>query len=213
MKQSKALVKTFCDLHIDTLWVGVLNKARKTVGKAPITNAPSQKFKENILMSKHSPIRALIFEVHFDSIPSHITQQFSRHHIALDSNPNVIFTEDINPVDFEHYVKTSRSDRTGIPRNERKQDDPVSYQFTANAQGLMDASKKRLCLASDKDAIKNWKSVKDGISVICPELADRMQPSCVCYGFCPEDSDMVKCQFTTTEAYAETRRKYIKKQP
>ena len=204
----KVEVKTFCDLPIEDMWQNVLDDALGTVGKEA-KKEPSDYFKRSILMSKHSPIRSLIFEVKFESIPSHITQQFSRHHIAIESLPNMQWQEDVNPTDIEHFVKTSRSDRTGVDRNTRKQTDPVSYKFRANAQGLMDASKKRLCFAADIGAIKHWNMVKQGIAKICPELAFRMQPECVCSGFCPEDPKLIKCRYAESASFAEIREGYI----
>lgn len=194
---------------ITEMWRKVLRDARTTVGKLEISVDPSKEFKRSILKSKHSPIRGLIFEVFFEGIPYHITQQFSRHHIALESSPNMQFCEDIHPTDIEHFIQTSRSDRTGKSRSERKQDDLVQYRFRANAQGLLDASKKRLCFASDKDAVKNWQLVKKGISDICPELAERMQPECVCSGFCPEDKRFISCKYTETKEYKTNRENYI----
>lgn len=208
MSKTKVVVEPFCG--IDEMWKKVLRDARTTVGKFETGNVPSQGFKESVLKSKHSPIRGLIFEVFFEEIPYHITQQFSRHHIALETSPNMCFCEDIVSTDIEHFVQTSRSDRTGKPRSERKQDDAVQYRFRANAMGLMDASKKRLCFAADKDAVKNWQAVKAGIEMICPELASRMQPECVCSGFCCEDKRLISCRYNESQAYKEEREKYIK---
>lgn len=208
MENKICIVEPYTDISV--MWSKVLRDARTTVGKFETGNEPSKQFKESILRSKHSPIRGLIFEVYFPEIPYHITQQFSRHHIALDSTPNMQFCEDINPIDIEHFVQTSRSDRTGKPRSERKQDDNVQYRFRANAQGLIDASKKRLCLEADAGAVYNWKAVKKGIEEICPELASRMQPECVCSGFCPEDERLIKCKFSKTEMFNRIRAGYIK---
>ena len=206
MESKSTIVEPYSSM--DDMWKKVLRDARTTVGKFETGNEPSQQFKESILRSQHSPIRGLIFEVFFESIPYHITQQFSRHHIALESSPNMYFCEDIRPTDMEHFIQTSREDRTGRPRSERHQTDPVQYRFRANAQGLIDASKKRLCMAADPDAVKNWMDVKNGIRNLCPELAKRMQPQCVCIGFCPEDPRLVKCRFSKTENFALLRLKY-----
>ncbi len=113
MSKTKVIVEPFCD--VDDMWKKVLRDARTTVGKFETGNVPSQGFKESVLKSKHSPIRGLIFEVFFGEIPYHITQQFSRHHIALETSPNMYFCEDIISTDIEHFIQTSRSDRTGKP--------------------------------------------------------------------------------------------------
>jgi len=209
MTKNVCTVEPYTDISV--MWSKVLRDARTTVGKFETGAVPSDRFKKSILMSRHSPIRGLIFEVSFPEIPYHITQQFSRHHIALESSPNMHFCEDINPTDMEHFIQTSRSSRTGVDRSERRQNDPVQYRFRANAQGLIDASKKRLCLEADADAVKNWGKVKQGIGMICPELAERMQPECVCSGFCPEDEGLVKCRFVQTIQFDKLRAKYVEK--
>lgn len=187
--------------EISEMWKKVLKTSRVTVGKADLNKEPSEKFKRSILKSQHSPIRKLKFEVEFHNIQSHVTQQFSRHHIAIESSPYAFFSEEIKSTDIEHFVKTSRADRTGVKRSERRQDDLVDYEFETNAQGLIDASKKRLCLCSDPLAVKHWSSVKKGIAELEPLLADKMQPSCVHLGFCPEDPDLIKCNYINTSNF------------
>lgn len=206
MIENNVKVFPFCD--ITDMWKKVLRDSRRTVNKEDTNKEPSERFKKTILRSKHSPIRKLKFEIFIDEIPAYVSQQFSRHKIAIGSSDFLCWSEDIQPTDMEHFVQTSRSDRTDIPREERHQTDMVSYNFESNAQGLIDASKKRLCLAADKNAVKYWKLVKEGVNKICPELADRMQPECVCCGFCPEDSNLVKCNFSNTETYKTLRNKY-----
>lgn len=208
MSKNKATIEPYSTM--DHMWGKVLRDARITVGKSDTGKIPSENFKKSIMKSQHTPIRALIFEVFFPEIPSHITQQFSRHHIAMESNPNVQWAEDIKPTDMEHSVKTSRGDRTGVDRHERRQDDPVMYRFRSNAKGLIDASKKRLCLAADIGAVEHWRIVKEGIKELCPELAFRMQPECICQGFCGEDKNMVRCKYSETEKWQKIRSEYIK---
>jgi len=204
----KIEVTPFCDLS--AMWSKVLRDSRRTVGKDDLLKEPSQNFKNSIMRSRHSPIRKLKFEIFIEEVPAFVSQQFSRHHIALASDPTSSFAEPIHPTDVEHFVQTSRADRTGIKRSERKQTDMVSYNFEANAQGLLDASKKRLCLASDPQAVKYWSEVKIQLAKICPEVAVKMQPECVCVGFCPEDPNLVKCRYTKTKQYEKLREEYIR---
>jgi hypothetical protein len=199
-------VTPYTDISI--MWCKVLNASRVTVNKGDTGKEPSDKFKKSILRSKHSPIRKLKFEVVMKNVPAHVTQQFSRHHIAIESCPGVMFSEEINPTDVEHFVRTSREDRTGIPRGERKQNDLIDYSFDINCMGLFTASEKRLCFAADKDAVKAWGMVKDGVNQIDPNIAIRMVRNCVAIGFCPEDKSLVKCNYSETEAFEKERKAY-----
>lgn len=203
--KTEVKVKVKGYIEVSEMWKKALKMARATVGKEDLNKEPSEKFKRNILKSQHSPIRKLKFEVDFKDIHSHVTQQFSRHHIAIESDPYAFFSEEIKSTDIEHFVKTSRANRTGIKRSERRQDDLVDYSFEANAQGLIDASKKRLCRASDPLAVKHWNSVKKGIAEIEPLLSEKMQPQCIHCGFCPEDPDLIKCGYLQTSHYKKNR--------
>lgn len=204
----KATVKPYTDMP--SMWAKVLNSARGTVGKNFTDTEPSIDFKKSILKSKHSPIRRMKFEVVLEDLPAHISQQFSRHHIAIESSPNQFFSEQIVPTDIEHFVQTSRADRTGIPRDQRKQNDLLTYSFEINTMGLFDASQKRMCHAADPQAIQAWNLVVAEVGKIEPLIAARMQMQCVCLGFCPEDPKMIKCRFMDTQEYADRREDYIK---
>jgi len=196
-------VEPFCDLEL--MWSKVLRDSRVTVNKHDLNKPPSIPFKVAILTSEHSPIRKLKFEVFMSDIPSYVSQHFSRHHIAIN---NTMLEEHIIPTDVEHFVQTSRTDRTGIDRSKLSQTALVDYNFEINAQGLIDASKLRLCLSADKVTLQAWKLVKEQVYNILPELANRMQPQCIVKGFCPY-SKLTKCIFNKTMLYNELREKYI----
>jgi hypothetical protein len=203
----KVTVKPFAP--IEDMWVKVLNSARATVGKEETVLNPSDEFKRSILRSKHSPIRKLKFEVTMQDVPAYVTQQFSRHHICIESDPGYMFSENIVPTDIEHYVQTSREDRTSIPRGERKQTDLVDYSFDINAAGLFAASEKRLCGAADRLAIRTWSGVVESVKKIDPIIASCCQPQCVVYGFCPENKALVKCNFDKTPLFIALRKGYV----
>lgn len=177
---------------IDEMWRDVLDFARTTVGKDELKTYPSEKFKNDVLNSEHSPIRAIIFKVVIKDIKNFVTQQFSRHRIGL-AEMEYYFTEQYTPTDIEHFVQTSRSDRTGINRDDRKQSDLVDYSFLINAQGLIDLSKKRLCHAADRDAVKTWAIIKMQVQEIDPIIASYMVKSCIYLDRCKEP-DFVKCE-------------------
>lgn len=112
------------NLQIITPWSAVLDNARFTMNKPDINKEPTDSFKEQILISEHSPIRSLIVKWDFVDIPYFVMVHLVRHHIGV-----------------EKFVTTSRSDRTGISRDELKQTDLVSMRCEANVQALINISK------------------------------------------------------------------------
>jgi hypothetical protein len=172
-------VETLYNISIDKMWIEVLNAARRTVNKNSIEKVPSETFKKNILKSEHSPIRLMWFKITMIGIPTHISQQFSRHIISG-------MHEQIEKTDSDDFVRTQRTDRTGIDRSQLSQIEPVEHLIIANAKGLIDMSRKRLCKKADPDAVKWWKEVVIEMEKICPELAEKMKPDCYYRGHCYE---------------------------
>lgn len=54
-------------------WIRVVNAARRTWGKAPIAKEPSIKFKKEILLAEHSPIRLLEYDFTISNIRQWVT--------------------------------------------------------------------------------------------------------------------------------------------
>ena len=52
---------------------------------------------------------------------------------------------------IEHWISTRRTDRTGIDRNELRQDELVTHEFEANAQAIINISRKRMCFQASKE--------------------------------------------------------------
>ena len=85
-------------LKIKGDWQDVVDDCRVTVGKDALGKEPSQKFKREILISEHSPIRSMSIKWKWVNIPSWVATHFSRHK-------------------WECFIKTQRTDRTGTDRN------------------------------------------------------------------------------------------------
>ena len=92
-------------------WDRVLNDARITVGKKDINKEPSEAFKKAILISEHSPIRKLMFEVTWEDIPYWVGMHIRIHHLGFKSGDDDLY-----------FVQTQRSDRTQKERNKLPQD-------------------------------------------------------------------------------------------
>ena len=150
-------------------WRDVADAARTTVGKEPGTGEPSSKWKYKILLAEHSPIRLLSFRWTWYDIPYFVSTHFVRHKIGI-----------------EHFVKTSRTDRTGIDRNKLRQDNPVNHSCHANAQAIINISRKRLCNKASHETKTAWIYFLDELAKIEPELYNACTSECVYRGFCPE---------------------------
>jgi len=183
---------------LEDMWRNVLNDARITVGKDELNGKVSDGFKMAILRSEHSPIRNLMFRIKMVNIPTFVSQQFSRHQIAGIHEP-------VHKTDVEHFVRTQRSDRTGLDRSELSQIEPVEHNMTINAQGLIDMSRKRTCKMASLEARVAWNHLIIELKQIEPLLTERMVPDCVYRGVCPE---IEPCGYITTKHYQTTKARY-----
>ena len=96
---------------------------------------------------------------------------------------------------YECYISTQRSDRTGVNRDKSPQDTPVNMDNSANAQHLIDISRKRLCYASAPETVEKMRDLKFEISKYERELSEVMVPNCVYRCGCPEFEE---CGFWST---------------
>lgn len=174
-----------------TSWERVLNAARKTVGKKPISKEPSDSFKKKILLAEHSPIRLLEYDISLKDVKQWVTVHLVRHHEGC-----------------EKFVHSQREDRRelGIPRDELPQGSPNDMDMTCNAQALINISRKRLCGCASKETREVWKQVKDEITKIDPVLASKMVRECVYRGFCPEFDRC--CGYAFTKDFKQELREY-----
>ena len=150
-------------------WAEVVDKARTTVGKDELGREPSDKFKRKILRAEHSPIRSLIYCFKITDLKSWVATHFVRHHVGV-----------------EKWVRTQRSDRTGIDRDDLPQGAEVEMEIEANAQALINMSRKRLCTQASPETRQVMQAMKEEVSKRAKFLAGVMVKECVYRGFCPE---------------------------
>lgn len=148
-------------------WEEVVNDCRATVGKLPLGKEPSREFKRSILISEHSPIRAISVKWIWRNIASWVATHWSRHK-------------------WECYIKTQRSDRTGTNRDKLPQDAPVNFTGEANVQHLIDSFRKRLCMMASRETRKYAEDFKTTLKSVEPEISDVLVPNCVYRCGCPE---------------------------
>lgn len=168
-------------------WQDVKNATLNTVGMTK-GSYPDSKWKMKLLRAEHSPIRKMTFSWRWVDIPYWVSVHFCRHKIGID-----------------HFVKTQRTDRTGVDRAELPQGALVSHECVANAQALINISRKRLCNGASPETREAWKMVKEEVAKVEPELAKCMVIECVYRGHCPE---MFPCGFDKTEAYKKELEEY-----
>lgn len=160
---------------IDSDWVDVKNKCRTTVNKDHTDNIPDSKFKTQLLISEHSPIRLIKINWTWKGIKSWISVHWSRHK-------------------WECFISTQRTDRTGIDRDLEPQGVLVTFEGEANAQALIDTMRKRLCYQASKETRELAEDFKVVTRKNEPELSDVFVPNCVYRCSCPEFSE---CGFWT----------------
>lgn len=148
-------------------WQEVVDDCRVTVGKEELGHEPSSLFKTAILIAEHSPIRDISFKWRWKNIKSWVATHWVRHK-------------------WESFVKSQRTDRTGVPRDKLPQDQPVDFVGEANTQHLIDTMRKRLCYQAAKETREYANDLKNTIREKEPEIAEVLVPNCVYRCACPE---------------------------
>lgn len=154
-------------LKIKGDWEEVVNDCRATVGKDQLGHEPSDTFKRKILIAEHTPIRDISIKWLWRDMPHWITTHWARHK-------------------FEKFIRTQRSDRTGIPREKLPQDEPQSFTGDANVQHLIDAWRKRLCYKASPETREYAEDFKVELFAYEPQISDVLVPHCVYRCGCPE---------------------------
>lgn len=154
-------------------WKEVLNDCRFTVGKAPLDKEPSEKFKKEILIAEHSPIRDISVKWIWYNIKHWVGVHWVRHK-------------------WECFVRTQRVDRTGIDRDKLPQDEPQDFKGEANIQHLIDSWRKRLCGQASPETREKAEDFKETLRYFEKEISDVLVPNCIYRCGCPELS---QCAF------------------
>lgn len=165
-------------LKIKGDWQEVVDDCRATVGKESLGKEPSATFKRKVLLAEHSPIRDIIFKWRWRDMAHWVTVHWVRHK-------------------WEKFVRTQRTDRTGIPREKLPQDEPQTFTGEANVQALIDTMRKRLCFQASRETREYAEDLKAAIHAVEPEISDVMVPNCVYRCGCPE---MSCCPLAETSA-------------
>lgn len=171
-------------------WIEVVNRARTTVNKEALNKEPSEDFKRKILRAEHSPIRSLIFCFKITDLKSWVATHLVRHHVGV-----------------EKWVRTQRSDRTGINRDESPQGAKVEMELEANTQALINMARKRLCTQASPETRTVMEAIKKEVEKKDPIVAEAMVKECVYRGYCPE---MWSCGYDKTKQFQKELEEYRK---
>lgn len=151
-------------------WTEIKNECRHTTNKADTDIPATTEFKKKALISEHSPIRLGRIKWRWEGIKSWISFHFARHWLGWDK-----------------FVSTQRTDRTGVNRDEARQDTPVNMDIEANPQALINVAKVRLCYQASPETREYMEDLKFTISDVGQkELSNVLVPSCVYRAGCPE---------------------------
>lgn len=113
----------------------------------------------------------------------------------------------------EKFIHSQRGDRRKIlddygitSRDELPQGSLNEMDMSANAQALINISRRRLCNCASKETREAWIQVKEAVAEIDPVMASKMVPECIYRGFCPEFIE--PCGYSKTDKYKEELEKY-----
>lgn len=173
------------DVKSTNNWQEIKNACMATISKDS-GREPDSDWKKRILLAEHSPIRLLKISWKWVDLPYFVSVHFTRHNIGV-----------------YHFVSTQRTKES---RGEEPQNAPVTHVCSANAQALINISRKRLCNKAAKETRDAWQAVKNEIAKVEPELASCMVRECVYRRFCPE---MHSCGFAGTAEFKEERLKCV----
>ncbi len=171
-------------------WREVADSANTTIHKEAGKNEPSSAWKRRLLLCEHSPIRQLFIKCKWYELKSWVSVHFVRHKIGI-----------------EHWVRTQRGDRTGQDRDQLLQSNSVEHEFLADAQAMINISRKRLCNQSSKETREAWQAVLDSIREEQPELCSVCVPDCIYRGWCYE---FKSCGYHKTDGFKERLAEYRK---
>ncbi|OSA89105.1 UNVERIFIED_ORG: hypothetical protein B2H93_16750 [Clostridium botulinum] len=170
-------------------WQQIKDATMNTIGKNT-GKYPENDWKRKLLISEHSPIRKLKISWRWLDLKYWVSVHITRHWLGII-----------------HFVSTQRTDRTGLSRDELPQNSLVNHECEANAQSLINISRRRLCNCASPETRQAWQLVKEKISEVEPELSKCMVRECVYRnGLCPE---MFTCGYNKTNAFENELKEYL----
>jgi len=182
------------DLKQTGTWIDALDAARVTIGKKPLNKEPSDKWKRQMCLARHSPLRIVEYSWMMRDVPQWVTVHFVRYGIGILK-----------------FVRTQRDDRRSDIKDRSKlpQGALNDMLVRANAETILHISHQRLCSKASKETRELWQLFVDKLKEIDPILASKCVPNCIFQGFCPE---MKSCGYADTDNFKQRIKEYRRKQ-
>lgn len=169
-------------------WAEVVDDCRATVKKDNLGKDPSNKFKKEILIAEHDPIRDIEIKFKIKNLAYWVAMHLKTHIWRSRTN-------------------TQRNDRQNLyDRNKASQDAKVDFIGDMNSQHYIDTSRKRLCYKAAAETRETWEAVKAALREVQPEISDVGVPNCVYRCGCPEKDG---CGFWDSFLYWVKNKKHI----
>ncbi len=170
-------------------WRDVADAARTTIGLEAGQNEPSSNWKYRMLLAEHSPIRKLNFNWTWYDLKYWVSVHFVRHKFGI-----------------EHWVKSQRPDRSEVKdRNNSLQSALINHECFANAQAIINISRKRLCNQASYETSLAWTHFLLELKESEPELVKACVKDCVYRGWCYEYKS---CGYHLTPLFQEDLANY-----
>lgn len=149
-------------------WIEVVDDCRATVAKPELGREPSDKFKREMVIAEHDPIRDIEIRFRWRNIPYWTAMHYKTHIWRCRTN-------------------TQRNDRQkSYDRNKAPQDAPVDLIGNMNTQHGIDTSRKRLCRMAAPETREYMEDFKIALRDVEHQISDAMVPNCIYRCGCPE---------------------------
>lgn len=169
-------------------WRDIADSANTTIHLLEGTKEPSSIWKKRMLLCEHSPIRQLSIKSKWYDLPYWVSTHIVRHWLGI-----------------LHWVRTQRTDRTGVDRNESPQGNFVEHEIEANAQAIINISRRRLCNGASKETKEAWQLFLESFKDKEPELYSICVPDCLYRGWCYE---FKSCGYHKSEDFQQRLEEY-----
>lgn len=151
----------------EDMWQEIKDDAMFTIHK-DTGKYPDSKWKSDILMSEHSPIRTGRLIINCYNVPSFVIGHIVRHNIGF--------------VPFVSSLRSDRADYEKVP----DRNTPNSIRFDGNFQSFINITRKRECTSASYETRVFWNKVLLAVKEFEPELYSRCVRDCIYRGGCPE---------------------------
>jgi hypothetical protein len=133
----------------------------------------------------------LLVTANFYDVPSWVTVHLIRHHEG-----------------FQPFISSQRNDiQHEYDRRKAPQDTLINMRFSANAQAIINISRKRLCNKASKETKQLWHDFLKELETVFPEIIPFCVPECVYRnGICPEVFG--SCGYNKTDWFCEKTSEY-----